>query len=129
MSGRTGLPRITRHAAIDSSKLQVAKQFRQAPTAAEALAWKLLRNRGLFGLKFRRQQIIAGFIVDFFCASARLAVELDGGVHAARREYDEERSRVLACHGVRVLRIANQDVHEQALRDLLAPYAVADSLT
>jgi very-short-patch-repair endonuclease len=129
MSRRTDLPRIIRHAASDSDKLLLAKQFRRTPTAAEALGWKLLRNRALFGLKFRRQQTIAGFIVDFYCASARLAVELDGGVHqdAARREYDEERTRVLACHGVRVLRIANQDIHEQALRDLLAPYAVADS--
>ena len=104
----------------------MAKQLRRTPTAAEALAWELLRNRALFGLESRRQQIIAGFVVDFYCASARLALELDGGVHqdAAQREYDQERTRVLACHAVRVLRVANEDVDEPSLRDILAPYAL-----
>ena len=92
---------------------------------AEAAAWQILRNRGLFGLKFRRQQVIAGFIVDFYCASARLALELDGGVHddPDQRAYDAARRDALASHAVRVLRLPNRDVHEQCLRDLLAPYA------
>ncbi len=66
------------HADIDARKLTLARTFRRAPTPAEAAAWQILRNRGLFGLKFRRQQVIAGFIVDFYCSAARLALELDG---------------------------------------------------
>jgi very-short-patch-repair endonuclease len=118
-------PRIIRHAAIDSGKLLLAKYMRRVPTAAEAVAWEILRGRQVLGLKFRRQQIIAGFVVDFYCASARLALELDGGVHEDldQREYDEERRAILARYAVRVVRIPNHAVDEQVLRDLLAPYA------
>ena len=65
------------------------------------------------------------FIVDFYCASARLALELDGGVHddPDQRAYDAARRDALASHDVRVLRLDNRHVHEQMLRDLLAPYA------
>jgi very-short-patch-repair endonuclease len=121
--------RIVRHAAIDSGKLLLAKSLRRRPTVAEALAWKLLRGRALFGLKFRRQQIIAGFVVDFYCAAARLVLELDGGVHddPAQREYDEARTEALVSRAVRVVRIANEDVDEQALRALLAPFARPDT--
>ena len=116
---------IITHADVDARKLTLARAFRQAPTTAEAAAWQLLRNRGLFGMKFRRQQVIAGFIVDFYCASARLALELDGGIHddPDQRAYDAARRDALASHAVRVLRLDNRDVHEQGLRDLLAPYA------
>ena len=118
-------PSIIRYAAIDSSKLQLAKSFRGRPTPAEAAAWEILRGRAILGLKFRRQQIIAGFIVDFYCASARLVLELDGGVHEdpVQRAHDRVRGEVLARHAVRVLRIPNRDVQEAVLRDLLAPYA------
>jgi leucyl-tRNA synthetase len=118
-------PRVTRRADIDSNKLQLARRFRQAPTEAEAAAWQILRDRALFGLKFRRQQILAGFIVDFYCPSLRLVLELDGGVHddPSRRDHDQARSQVLRRLSVRVLRVPNHAVHEQALRELLAPYA------
>jgi very-short-patch-repair endonuclease len=118
-------PLVIRHAAVDSGKLQLARTFRRRPTAAEATAWQILRSRALFGLKFRRQQILAGFIVDFYCAERRLALELDGGVHddPAQRAYDDARHEALARLSIRVLRIRNHDVHEQVLRDLLEPYA------
>jgi leucyl-tRNA synthetase len=118
-------PRVTRRADIDSNKLQLARRFRQAPTEAEAAAWQILRDRALFGLEFRRQQILAGFIVDFYCPSLRLVLELDGGVHddPSRRDHDQARSQVLRRLSVRVLRVPNHAVHEQALRELLAPYA------
>jgi very-short-patch-repair endonuclease len=118
-------PRVTRRADIDSNKLQLARRFRQTPTAVEATAWQILRNRALCGLKFRRQQVIAGFIVDFYCPLQRLALELDGGVHddPTQREHDRERTEVFRQLSIRVLRIPNHDVHEQALRDLLQPYA------
>jgi len=118
-------PRVILGADIDASKLLLARRFRVVPTAAEATAWQLLRGRTFFGLKWRRQQILAGFIVDFYCARARLALELDGGVHDdhAQREYDDARAQALARLSVRILRLPNHLVHERALRELLAPYA------
>jgi very-short-patch-repair endonuclease len=118
-------PRILRHADIDSNKLRLARRFRQAPTAAEAAAWQILRNRAIFGLKFRRPQIVAGFVVDFYCPSQRLVLELDGGVHhdPDRRERDRLRTAALRQLSIRVLRVPNHNVNGQALRDLLLPYA------
>jgi very-short-patch-repair endonuclease len=118
-------PRVIRHADIDSNKLQLARRFRQAPTDAEAAAWQILRDRALHGLKFRRQQLIAGFVVDFYCPSQRLVLELDGGVHddPDQREHDLTRSQALKRLAIRVLRLPNHAVHVQALRELLAPYA------
>ena len=118
-------PRVVRRADIDAHKLQRARRFRRAPTAVEAVAWQILRDRALCGLKLRRQQVIAGFIVDFYCPSQRLVLELDGGVHddPTQREHDQARTEVLRQLSIRVLRVPNHDVHEQALRDLLQPHA------
>jgi len=62
-------------------KLLRARQLRGSPTPAEAHAWQLLRKSQFEGLKFRRQHVIGGFIVAFYCASQKLALELDGNVH------------------------------------------------
>jgi very-short-patch-repair endonuclease len=59
-------PSVTTGAAIDARKLALARSFRRQPTPAEAAAWLLLRGRRILGLKFRRQQVVAGFIVDFY---------------------------------------------------------------
>jgi very-short-patch-repair endonuclease len=77
-------------------------------------------------LKFRRQQILGGFVVDFYCAGLRLAIELDGGVHAdpKQREYDAIRSAILSNLAIRIVRVANDHVDEPFLRELLAPYAL-----
>ena len=118
-------PRVIRHADTDANKLRLARRFRQAPTTAEAAAWQILRDRAIFGLKFRRQQPVAGFAVDFYCPSQRLVLELDGDVHDEpdRRERDRLRTEALRQLSIRVLRVPNHDVHEQALRDLLEPFA------
>ena len=73
----------------------------------------------------QRRSVIAGFIVDFYCPSQRLVLELDGGVHddPTQREHDQARTEILRQLSIRVLRVPNHDVHEQALRDLLQPYA------
>src|ERR1700679_2143234 len=91
-------PRVVRHADIDSNNLRLARRFRQAPTAAEATAWQILRDRAIFGLTFRRQQLIAGFIVDFYCPAQRLVLDLDGGAHddPTQRERDLDRSQILS---------------------------------
>jgi uroporphyrinogen-III synthase len=110
-----------------SLKLALAKAQRHEPTAAEAAAWALLRNRHCLGLKFRRQHVVRGFIVDFFCPELRLAVEIDGAVHCDRMqaEFDEARSRTLAVAGIGVVRIRNEQVSQAGLIALLEPYVTA----
>jgi very-short-patch-repair endonuclease len=87
--------------------------MRAAPTRAEALLWQALRRRALGGRKFRRQQVIAGYIVDFYCAEVCLAVEVDGAVHDAHAVEDRERDAALKGLGVRVVRVSNDDVMER----------------
>jgi len=108
-----------------SLKVALAKAQRREATAAEAAAWAQLRNRRCLGLKFRRQHVIRGFIVDFYCADLRLALEVDGIVHSGRTqaEYDEARSRALAQAAIVVVRISNEQVSEAGLLALLEPYA------
>jgi very-short-patch-repair endonuclease len=66
----------------------------------------------LDGWHFRRQQVIRGFIVDFYCHAAGLAVEVDGPIHESHADEDRERDQALGVAGIRVLRIQNQDVYE-----------------
>ena len=91
-------------------KLRSARMFRQAPTSAEAMLWLGLRRRFLAGLKFRRQHMLAGYVVDFYCPALRLAIEVDGGVHDAQRARAAQRTVHLARLGIRVLRLPNARV-------------------
>ena len=88
------------------------RKLRQESTDAERMLWRLLRGRQMAGYKFRRQHEFGGFILDFYCASARLAVEVDGGQHFADDGIarDEQRTRFLEANGVRVLRFTNLEV-------------------
>ena len=79
-------------------------------TPAEALLWRALKGRGVGGLKFRRQQGIGPFVLDFYCPEARLCVELDGSAHDYRYDYDERRTAYLAQQGIRVIRFTNDQV-------------------
>jgi very-short-patch-repair endonuclease len=81
-------------------------------TPAERLLWSRLRRSALDGIHFRRQQIIGGFIVDFYCAAANLAIELDGPIHASQVALDFERDRALAELGIRTMRIRNEELAE-----------------
>ena len=86
-----------------------ARWMKERPTDAETVLWEQLR-RGRLGVRFRRQVVIGRFIVDFLCVSRRLIIEVDGAVHDARRDVDEERDRTLAALGWRILRVRNEDV-------------------
>ena len=90
------------------------KQLRENLTSAEALLWVSLKNSQLDGKKFRRQQSIGPFIVDFYCPECRLAVELDGDGHLSitDTEADEKRTDFLKQFKVTVLRFENRDVFE-----------------
>lgn len=79
-------------------------------TPVERLLWERLRGGQLNGQRFRRQQIIAGFIVDFYCHAASLVIEVDGGVHNEQNEYDHERDRAISAHNLRVVRVSNDEV-------------------
>lgn len=89
---------------------QRARELRSNQTPAEQVLWEKLRGNRLNGWHFRRQQIIGGYIVDFYCPRAGLAVELDGGIHDSQREYDTDRDQTLAGYGVRVVRFQNHEV-------------------
>ena len=108
----------------DPDKVGRAKELRRRMTVPERVLWRHLRTKRLEGLHFRRQQVIDGFIVDFYCHGAGLVVEVDGKVHEGRAAYDRERDRVLAAHGLRVLRIRNQEIR-QDLSSVLARIAAS----
>jgi very-short-patch-repair endonuclease len=94
-----------------TDKREEARRMRRAMTPAETVLWQHLRASRLDGFHFRRQQIIDGFIADFYCHAARSVVEVDGGIHIAAADYDRERDRILTARGLRVLRITNDEVH------------------
>jgi len=96
---------------VTKEKLQRAKELRHDMTPAEKLLWQELRGNKL-GVHFRRQQVIAGFIVDFYCHKADLVIELDGSVHegSEQKVSDAERDKALREMGLRVFRFKNEDV-------------------
>jgi len=90
---------------------QFARELRQPQTPAEATLWNHLRNRNL-KYKFRRQHPIDFFIIDFYCAEARLLIEIDGSSHLEReqQEYDQSRTEYLEALEYKVIRFTNDDV-------------------
>jgi very-short-patch-repair endonuclease len=104
---------ITRGQYVVPEKLERARLFRKNPTPDERTLWRSLRSDALAGLHFRRQQVIAGFIADFYCAQAQVAIELDGAVHSEQAEDDAERDRILASRGIRTIRIISQRVQSE----------------
>ena len=96
---------------VAKEKLERAREFRRDMTPTEAILWQELRGNKL-GVHFRRQQVIAGFIVDFYCHKAGLVIELDGSVHGGdeQKENDAERDKVLSEMGLRIVRFMNEDV-------------------
>ncbi|MDP2937349.1 MAG: DUF559 domain-containing protein [Dehalococcoidia bacterium] len=97
---------------VDNVKVQRAKELRHQMTDAEKTLWQYLRANRFNELHFRRQQIIDGFIVDFYCHAASLVIEVDGEIHQQQAAQDAERDLVLARRGLKVLRIRNEDVEE-----------------
>jgi very-short-patch-repair endonuclease len=97
--------------------------MRCEPTPAEKLLWEKLRHKQLLGFKFRRQQTIDRFIVDFYCNEAQLVVEVDGEIHDYTQEEDVIRQEFLESLGLQVVRFRNEDVlkrMEGVLQDIAA---------
>jgi len=94
--------------------VEIARQFRKNPTPSEEILWQALRGKQLDGVKFRRQQPIGPFVVDFFAPSHRLIVEVDGPIHETQQTADAERQRLLESLGLRFVRLP-ADLVEQNL--------------
>ena len=94
---------------VSKEKQQRARELRRDMTAAEKLLWQELRANKL-GFHFRRQQVISGFIVDFYCHKADLIVEVDGDIHDLQQEEDARREKVLGDLGLMFVRFRNEDI-------------------
>jgi very-short-patch-repair endonuclease len=94
---------------VTKEKLERAKELRREMTPAEKILWNELRANKL-GVHFRRQQVIQGFIVDFYCHRAALVVEVDGDVHDLQQDEDERREKGLSALGVWIVRFGNDEV-------------------
>ena len=102
-------------------KLAIARRLRRESTPAERHAWSLLRDRQLLGLKFRRQHVLHGFVVDFYCPAFKLVLELDGHPHDGARQagYDAARTAWLESAGYHVIRMRNRDLTRARLQELI----------
>jgi very-short-patch-repair endonuclease len=115
-------PKIVGGAGVSARKRVLARELRQQATMSETQVWQLLRGRRLFGLKFRRQQVVRGYVVDFYCAELKLAIEVDGGVHDDRQAEDQRRQQQLEAIGMRFIRLPNGDATGDRLADLIRPW-------
>ncbi|HEX5036311.1 MAG TPA: endonuclease domain-containing protein [bacterium] len=102
----------------DRNKLEVKRRLRANMTPAERALWDKLRAKQFMGLKFRRQHGIGRFVADFFCASQKLVIEVDGEIHEDPRQafHDAERTKYFMELGLNVIRYSNEAI----LKDLEA---------
>ena len=107
---RTTRPEVHNRPAMEPRR----KELRRNLTPAEAALWKSLQRSQVCGKKFRRQHSVGHYILDFYCADCRLAVELDGQGHftSMTSEYDYRREEYLKRLNIRVLRFENRLVFE-----------------
>jgi very-short-patch-repair endonuclease len=99
----------------------IGRELRKCSTHSESVLWEMLKSRNLMNKKFLRQHPIfydiAGkesfFIADFYCHEKKLVVELDGDYHKYKLTEDKERSDILTCLGLRVIRFTNKNVEQE----------------
>lgn len=101
-----------------------ARDLRKSMTPAEMKLWEKLKGKALEGYKFRRQHPISNYIVDFYCHSSKLVIELDGSIHKLpdQKEYDSGRQYELQELGLRILRFTNEEVihsTEKVIKEIL----------
>ena len=99
----------------DNSQLENARRLRREMTPHERKLWYLFLRK--YPVKIYKQRIIGRFIVDFYCASAKLVIEVDGSQHYEPQgiAYDEERSAFLSALDLAVLRFSNRDIDRNFL--------------
>lgn len=105
-------PRHTVEGVANHAKVEFAREQRVASTRAEKMLWEAVRRKRL-GVRMRRQHPIKDFVLDFYCAEARLAIEIDGPVHAEQKGYDRARDEQFAELGIRTLRVPEHRVREE----------------
>jgi len=101
--------------------ISLARELRKGQTDTENEFWELVRNRRFKGVKFLRQHPIEleylgqkkHFVADFYCAKAKLIIELDGSIHENQKEHDELRTYLISNLGVRVVRINNEELKDR----------------
>lgn len=111
---RWEIPKELRHKMV-----AVAREFRKQSTRSEAILWDALRGKKLAGVKFRRQQPIGPFVVDFFAPAYRLILEVDGPIHANQIQADRERQNLLESLGFKFIRVSADNV-ENNLEQVLS---------
>ena len=94
---------------VKPEKIIYAIRMRELPTHAEKILWDILKNRNL-GVKFRRQAIIYGYIVDFYSPEIELVIEVDGDYHKTQIIKDKRREDKIKTIGVEILRFSNEEV-------------------
>src|SRR5262245_61802138 len=109
---KNNFPRIVVPPEVRRKMVEIAREFRKEPTAGEKILWEALRGKKLDGIKFRRQQPIGYFIVDFYASAFRLVVEVDGPIHDQQIEIDQARQDILEELGLVVFRIKTEIVEE-----------------
>ena len=99
------------------NKLILARQFRNNPTQAENKLWRILKQDQLLHYRFRRQYVVAGFILDFYCPKLKLGIEVDGKIHNLKnnKNYDVIRENIIKQYNINIIRITNEEIE----RDLL----------
>ena len=95
---------------IDPATTARARRLRKEAPFPERLLWGRLRGGQVGGLRFRRQHPVGPYIADFYCASAKLVIELDGVSHDERATYDGRRTRFMESRGLRVIRFTDNEV-------------------
>ncbi|MCI0553773.1 MAG: DUF559 domain-containing protein [Anaerolineae bacterium] len=112
---KNNFPRLVISSELRRKMLEIAREFRKEPTESEAILWQSLRGKKLDGIKFRRQQPIGYFVVDFYSSMYRLVIEVDGSIHEKQVETDRARQEILEALGLNVLRINAETVEENLL--------------
>ena len=92
------------------TKIQIARDFRKNPTKSEEMMWDALRKRSFMNLKFRRQYLIDGYAVDFYCPELNLAIEIDGSIHNNHLEEDKHRQNSIERSGIYFFRAKSEKV-------------------
>ena len=105
---KNDFPRIYVPPEIKRKMIEIAREFRKEPTEGEKILWGALRGKKLDGIKFRRQQPIGYFVVDFYTSPFRLVVEVDGPIHEQQVEADRARQDILEVLGLTVFRIKTE---------------------
>ena len=108
-----------------SDLMKTRKRLRSEMPPAERILWSRLKKKQLGGFKFRRQYSVGPYVLDFYCPSVKLAVEIDGDLHYQDRaqEYDQQRDRYIENFGLRICRYTNQEIYrnlDDVLEDILA---------